>query len=283
MIRSMFSGVTGLRSHQTMMDVVGNNIANVNTASFKASRVVFTDVYYQTLSAGSLSGEDEGEAGGTNPSQIGYGTQVASIDILNTRGGYMQTDKETDLYIAGEGYFVVGNTETDVAYTRVGNFTFDPQGYLVDAQGNHVRGLNDDGGIDPEDMELDDLEAIQVDKEDYTSIAIGQNGIITGVDKETGEVVALAQIALAIFPNPDGLIQSGNMYYSAGINAGEPTFNEPNTTVSGALIANGLEMSNVDLSKQFTDMIIAQRGFQANSRVITTSDEILQELVNLKR
>jgi flagellar hook protein FlgE len=278
----MFSGVTGLRAHQTMMDVIGNNIANVNTAGFKASRATFTDVYYQTLQAATEpSGEEDG-AGGTNPSQIGYGAQVASIDLLNTRGGYMQTDKTTDLYIAGEGYFVIGNTTADTSYTRVGNFTFDPEGNLVDAQGNHVQGKNGTEEIDADDT-LADLEAVQIDSADYSSIAIGKDGAITGVSNTTGNVETLAHIALAIFPNPDGLTQEGTLYMTSSANSGDPAFSPANSVAAGAIVTGGLEMSNVDLSKQFTDMIIAQRGFQANSRVITTSDEILQELVNLKR
>jgi flagellar hook protein FlgE len=117
----------------------------------------------------------------------------------------------------------------------------------------------------------------------YDSIAIGADGSITAID-ETGASVTLGQIALATFVNSDGLIQRGSMYMSPSSNSGEPVFYAPGSSSSaGSIVTNGLEMSNVDLGKQFTDMIIAQRGFQANSRVITTSDEILQELVSLKR
>ncbi len=331
MIKSMFSGVTGLRSHQTMMDVIGNNIANVNTIGFKASRVAFTDVFYQTLTSASSAVLEEGGSGGINASQIGYGTQVASIDILNTQGSYMQTDKTTDLYISGEGYFIVGNTSTDVSYTRVGNFSFDSSGYLVDAQGNHVRGASIQTEIDPDTIEyetdpdtgeyltdpdtgeyipiegtgdlvaiensgvltntdlygdpvlLENLVNIQVDLNQYSSVSIAADGKITGIDNDTGEIETLGQIALATFVNADGLSQSGSMYLKATPNSGPAVIGAANTTTTGALQSSGLEMSNVDLSRQFTDMIVAQRGFQANSRVITTSDEILQELVNLKR
>lgn len=265
MIRSMFSGVTGLRSHQTMMDVIGNNIANVNTVGFKSSRVSFTDVYYQTLSG--ASAPVAGGAGGTNPSQIGYGTQVSSIDILNTRGGYMATDKATDLYISGEGYFIIEGTD-GVKYTRVGNFNFDEDGNLVDAQGNHVCNVSGN--------------KISITPDTYSNIAIGKDGKITGINS-SNTLVDLGQIGLATFANPDALIQEGGLYYKETANSGTANRKAPNTASTGALVSSGLEMSNVDLSKQFTDMIIAQRGFQANSRVITTSDEILQELVNLKR
>lgn len=278
MIKSMFSAVTGLRSHQTMMDVIGNNIANVNTVGFKASRVVFTDVYYQTLA--SANKPDGVNAGGTNPMQTGYGASVSSIDVLNSRSGFMQTDRPNDLYISGDGYFVVKDAGDEISYTRAGNFTFDAGGSLVDANGNHVCGAN---GSDPLDLTATGLAKINIANfEDYSNISIGKNGAITGLTA-TGVTTALGQIALANFANPDGLIQNGTLYNQPSANSGDPIVGKPGDNATGSLIGGGLEMSNVDLSKQFTDMIIAQRGFQANSRVITTSDEILQELVNLKR
>lgn len=283
MLKAMFSGVTGLRSHQTMMDVIGNNIANVNTVGFKASRALFTDVFYQTLSGAGDSVTNG--VGGTNPSQIGYGAQVASIDVLNTQGNFSQTDKTTDLYISGEGYFVVynnGSTQKDVTFTRVGNFKFDEDGYLVDSWGNHVRG---DNGPTPNvaGVNVMALDEIQVNRANYSNVSIAGDGKITGINNTTGTTEVLGQIALATFNNADGLSQVGNMYLQATMNSGDPIIGAPATTSTGTLVTSGLEMSNVDLSRQFTDMIIAQRGFQANSRVITTSDEILQELVNLKR
>lgn len=284
MLKSMFSAVTGLRNHQTMLDVIGNNIANVNTAGFKSSRVVFSDVYYQTMSSSTAPGDvdvDSG-AGGTNTSQIGYGSTVSSIDILNTRGGYQQSDKSTDLYIGGEGYFVVrGSTPADIKYTRVGNFSFDSAGSLVDANGNHVLGANN--ALLGDEPDIGDLENININLADYSNVAIGQNGVITGINNTTGATTTLGQIALATFANPDALSQDGSLYMSPTANSGSAAYSAAEGSSTGMLVTGGLEMSNVDLSKQFTDMIIAQRGFQANSRVITTSDEILQELVNLKR
>jgi len=283
MIKSMFSAVTGLRSHQTMLDVIGNNIANVNTAAFKASRVVFTDLYYQTMSAANAPTDT---AGGTNETQVGYGAMTASIDLLNSRGGYMQTDKATDIYIAGEGYLTVSDASGEVSYTRVGNLSFDSAGNLVDSNGNHIMGVNEDvlAEYDPASpIELSDLSNITiVDYSQYSSVAIGSNGVITGVD-ETGTTQTLGQIALACFTNPAGLSQEGSLYMKSTGNSGDPIFSAPGSAISGSFVTGALEMSNVDLSKQLTDMIVAQRGFQANSRVITTSDEILQELVNLKR
>ncbi len=283
MIKSMFSAVTGLRSHQTMMDVIGNNIANVNTPGFKASRVVFTDLYYQTLSGATAP---TATAGGSSASQVGYGAMTSAIDVLTTRGGYMQTDKDTDVYIAGEGYLVAQDSSGKVSYTRVGDISFDPSGNLVDANGNHIMGINEGtlAVYDPENpIEFSALSNITISGySGYSSVSIGSDGIITGVNS-AGETKTLGQIALACFANPAGLSQEGSLYMRPTGNSGDPIYAAPGSAITGSLVTGALEMSNVDLSKQLTDMIVAQRGFQANSRVITTSDEILQELVNLKR
>lgn len=137
MLRSLLSGVAGLKTHQTKMDVIGNNIANVNTYGFKSSRTTFRDVYYQTLSSSTAA---SGNRGGNNPSQVGYGTSVASIDLLNTRSGFASTGNGMDAYIDGEGYFVVRNGAGEEHLTQVGTFGFDGEGNLVDGNNNFVCG-----------------------------------------------------------------------------------------------------------------------------------------------
>ena len=304
MMRSLYSGVAGLRTHQTRMDVIGNNIANVNTVGFKASRVTFRDVIYQTLS-GASSPTEEALRGGINPYQIGLGVQVSSIDKLMTRAGPQTTDRPLDAYIDGEGFFKVRGTgeEEDAPeyYTRVGNFSFDAQGFLVDSNGNYVMGMNgdmtsvlewsiDDGPA----TEIDeggehDATYIQVPPEDFmrlTAISIGPSGVITAYDPQAeppDEIVVLGQIALYKFINTDGLVQVGQTYFQPSTNSGAAGEIQAGFAGTGNVISSRLEMSNVELAKEFTDMIITQRGFQANSRIITVSDEMLQELVNLKR
>ena len=137
MIRSLYAGVTGLRNHQTKMDVIGNNVSNVNTAGYKSQRVVFKDLYYQTLSSATAPGV---EKGGLNPMQIGYGSAIATIDVLHTRSGIQMTDVVTDLYISGDGYFQVISGAGEINFTRVGSFDFDQNGNLVDANGYYVCG-----------------------------------------------------------------------------------------------------------------------------------------------
>ncbi|MGJ4850827.1 flagellar hook-basal body complex protein [Bacillota bacterium Meth-B3] len=288
MLRSMYSAVSGLRGHQTMLDVIGNNISNVNTASFKSSRVIFSDMYYQTLAAASTP---TATVGGSNPKQIGYGSQATRIDVITTRSSYQMTSRPLDAYISGEGYFVVENPQANLEYTRLGAFTFDTvptgasttsalRGRLLDTEGNFVRGwATPQTGAGPfaapTRIEINDFET-------YTNVTIAPDGTITGIKKGANQPTTLAQIAAAMFQNSDGLEQTGNSHYVESNSSGAPIFAPPGTG-SGVLVTGGLETSNVDLSKEFSDMIVAQRGFQANARVITTSDQVLEELVNIKR
>jgi flagellar hook protein FlgE len=274
MIKSMYSAVTGLRGHQTMLDVIGNNIANVNTVGFKSSRVLFTDLFYQTLSEASAP---TATSGGQSPTQIGYGSAIASIDLQASRSGFQQTARTMDLYISGEGYFIVEDQSGQQLYTRVGSLKFNSEGMLIDSNGNFVLGGIPEVGR----YSLETLEIRNFDR--YTGLYIDESGYIKGTNTVTKQIDSLGQVALATFANPEALSQEGNMYYAETDASGTPNISKPGTTVTGPLVSGGLEMSNVDLTREFTDMIIAQRGFQANSRVITTSDQVLEELVNLKR
>ncbi len=483
-----------MAAHQTKLNVIGNNIANVNTYGFKASRVVFSDVLYQNLSTATGA---TATTGGTNANQLGYGTKVSSIDMLNTVSSGATTGRALDVYIAGEGYLTVQPEAGANRYTRVGNLKFDADGNLTDGGGSKVMGipLDADGNpvLNPNGtLAIDELQAINIpaaELEKYTGITIGKSGEITGIkagdpeftaasgigwlngitvptdsyysgnvqlavgdmvnidsgsteinalsieptadilgtlnltkagetytlaagltdkagteiteygaanlsssgiltfanlpglkidttklistatdleggvdigtiaqdgyvsvvaavknqggvteylktpedftfdgtntnvvltssttggtltldveatgfDKiintdaslanttigkiETGsdKPVTLGYLAIAKFANVDGLLQDGNGYFMESANSGEAIASKAGTNGTGGTESANLEMSNVDLSQEFTDMIIAQRGFQANSRIITVSDSILEELINLKR
>jgi flagellar hook protein FlgE len=271
MLRSMYSGVSGMRGFQTKLDVIGNNIANVNTVGFKSSRVMFQDILSQTVSG--VTAAAAGEQGGVNPRQIGLGAAIASIDTVHTGGSAMTTNVPTDLRINGDGFFVLQNgPDGEQVLTRSGNFMLDAAGQLVNGDGMFVL---DTAG-----------EPIQVDTATVTSFTIAQNGMIIGATVDGP--VDVAQIGLIRVTNPGGLEKLGGSTYRMTLNAnldGAMDILEPNSAEdgTGAIISGQLEMSNVDLTSEFTEMIVAQRGFQANSRIITTSDEILQEVVNLKR
>lgn len=270
MLRSMYSGVSGMRGFQTKLDVIGNNIANVNTVGFKGGRVMFSDILSQTTAG--VTASAEGEQAGVNAKQIGLGVSIASIDTVHTAGSAMMTNNANDLRIDGDGFFAVTPADGGPIYlTRAGNFTLDANRQLVTSEGLFVL---DSGGAP---IVLDEA---------VTSYSIGQDGTILGVTADGTE--AVAQLGIVKVVNPSGLEKVGGNLYAVTANANPDgefeivTANDIDLG-TGAIISGQLEMSNVDLTAEFTEMIVAQRGFQANSRIITTSDEILQEVVNLKR
>ncbi len=460
-MRSMFSGVSGLRIHQTKMDVIANNISNVNTVGFKSSRVTFNEVFYQTT-AGASGANAESGRGGVNPTQIGLGASVASIDKNMTQGAAQRTDIATDVMINGDGFFIVGDN-SGTYFTRAGAMTIDDEGNLVTPTGMRVMGwdtakdangkwvvnqgnvkpitfsgdkqyappspttnIEFEGNLNPVtnptressmdfydtvgnryvvnvkytlngadwDMTVGDVAYIDGDKTKpgvkvavaglaltltgppnvapgtevkYTALgtgkisfdtegditgalgnnniatdpelkvpitvtgtglvpnstfgiggtvtlkfgklkqyvgesanakavkvdgakpgtlsglSIGTDGIITG-RYSNGTTRPLNQIPVARFKNPAGLEKIGDNLYVSTSNSGD--FDGVGEDVQGGggrMMGGVLEMANVDLAAEFTDMITTQRGFQANSRIITTSDEMLNELVNIKR
>jgi flagellar hook protein FlgE len=184
-----------------------------------------------------------------------------------------------DTYISGEGFFTVQDSSGELNYSRVGSFSFDASGNLLDASGSFVMGQ-----IPTLTNPVGTLVPINIPNfQNYSGVSIGPDGAITGTNLTTMAIQTLGQIPIAVFNNPDGLEQRGDQYFGETLNSGAPGYAAAGTGLAGQLVSGGLEMSNVDLSKEFTDMIVAQRGYQANARVITTSDQVLEELVNLKR
>lgn len=456
MMRSLFSGVSGLRNHQTRMDVIGNNISNVNTVGYKSSRVVFQDIFSQNIAAG-MAHQGVGIQGGTNPIQVGLGMSLGAIDVIHTRSAFQRTDRPTDMMINGDGFFVVRGPDGDF-FTRAGNFSIDDEGFLVNPQGFFVMGYEvptDMGIIDhgrpategiptaeqaadwfdgtdtniPGDLDLtlpagffrvgdlippgslrvpganpevlwppaEPAEGFRVRAADGMvpsipmEVATGfplnrrigagsiesprsaippRFGLVPTGDgpdlgtlrpirmimpgmpivpsvlgpeiidqiewdvehfEETGEWiidwdamddpidsmdgffselfpmgdlslpnfmvadngdvsilsggrnVVIAQVAVAMFANPEGLEAAGGNLFRQTASSGEALIGQAGLDGAGAINGGGLEMSNVDMADQFTDMIVTQRGFQANSRIISVTDEMLQELVNLRR
>lgn len=331
MLRAMDSAVAGLRAHQSKLDVIGHNIANVNTYGYKSQNYSFTEAMYQTSSS-STAGSTT--AGGVNAAQYGYGSLTGSISMDMTAstptyvGGFNAS-------ISGEGFFITYASpvevppaqikETDMDYTRVGQFKIDSNGYMVDSRGNFVYGYrcnaNNNDPADPTDYNQTNLQALKVPDTygqavDYntgeskivlTDIKINSLGEITGTIKalldnngnpiltdpadptkphpSIGKVLTLGKLAIVTFQNPEGLTKKGDYYYGASVsdNTGAASVARPGDPATATLMAGYLEASNVDLAKEFSDMITTQRGFQANTKMITVSDEILNELVNMKR
>ncbi len=397
-LRSLFSGITGLRQHQTMMDVVSNNISNVNTTGFKTGTTTFEDTLSQTLRSAGLP---TGNLGGLNPAQVGLGVQLGAITTNFRQGSAQTTGRTTDLMIQGDGFFVVTNG-VQQAYTRAGAFNFDTNGTLVNPEGMRVQGWAATNGVVDSNGALTDLvvpagmlipptasskvtasgnvavaasptavtlgataydslgvehqltitltpnagdydvtvadsvsgstatagtlsflasgaydptstsagittadgTAITIDLTAATNYSGPKSLSVTAVDgaaagslqqlqiDQSGTIIGvfsnqqkqnLGQLALANFTNPAGLEKIGNTSFVGSSNSGLPQVGTAASGGRGTLLGSTLEMSNVDLAEEFTNMIIAQRGFQANSRVITTSDQMLQELVDIKR
>lgn len=353
---AMSAAISGLKTHMQALNVVGNNIANVNTNGYKAQRFTFKESIYNTLSAGS---EGTTTTGSTNPQQIGYGCQVGTIDLDMTSGDLNATGRDMDCTISGDGFFLVGPKDIDVnsadavnklTLTRVGDFEF-RDGYLTDGQGNVVYGFVTSTETDPENgggtagttegkistdlvpIRLpmkstatgtegkavyvgvgDDGKNVDPDPTtvdgyiNYTNMKIDANGKITCTNSDTKDVVVVGYIALGNVENPNGVLHTQGPYYSAGDAAGSITVSTPGSAVTGALrnskITDGngvdpstnllggstvqlmtsfLEGSGTDLATEFTNMILYQRGYQANTRIVTVTDSMLEELVNMKR
>lgn len=268
MLRSLYSGASGLQAHQVRMDVVANNIANVNTAGYKKSRVTFQDTLSQTLKE-ATEPDATGKFGGTNPFQIGSGVTVGSINTIYNQGATSTTGNATDVMIQGEGYFILKHG-TDFYYTRAGAFTFDKNGDLVNSSnGMYVLDINGNKINIPNITDVKNINITSTGEVKY---------IDSGGTAQTAGIIGLATF------HPSALKKVGqSLYIEDGAGGIATTIDAPGVNPRGVLISGALEMSNVDLTEEFTDMIISQRGFQANARTVRVSDEILQELINIKR
>lgn len=305
MLRAMDSAVAGLRAHQSKLDVIGHNIANVNTVGFKSQSYTFKEAMYQTSSA-STGGTET--AAGSNAAQYGYGSMTGSIsmDMTASTPTYVSGFNAS---IDGQGFFLVCPDKVDIPnddtlkakasvnYTRVGAFSIDSNGYVVDQNNNFVFGFQPDDTTTPTKYDATILKALRIpdktgaftDKAGVsTNVQINKLGVVTAeVDDGNGstKTYTLGKVAIATFQNPEGLTKSGGYYYTTktGDNAGDMVASEPGSKTAPTLMTGFLEGSNVDMAKEFSELITTQRGFQANTKIITVSDEILNELVNMKR
>ncbi len=289
MLKSMYSGISGMKANQAKMDVVGNNVANVGTTAYKKSGARFSDALYQNMIYASQPGNG---IGGVNPGQVGIGTKVTGIFKNMTQGAIQPTGRPTDLAIDGDGFFKVQLSEGNYAYTRDGSFSLDNDGNLVTAEGYYVLGKDDKPIKIPKavDENGNDVPVGSKDSKRVLSFNFSKEGKISylledgskmPILNEDGSVQKGTQqiLNIAVFRNPEGLEALGGNLYKSSANSGDPI----ETEVMGKINQGAIEMSNVDLSEEFTEMIVTTRAFQAASKVITTSDELLQEIINLKR
>jgi flagellar hook protein FlgE len=299
MMRGMYAAISGLKTHQIALDVTANDLSNVNTVGYKSARTTFKDSLTQIQRSGAASAPG---VGGSNPAQVGLGAQLGSIDSVMVNGAFQATGAPLDLAIAGEGWFRVGlgsptagnptaGTPTPpngVEYSRAGNFTRNDAGYLITQDGAYVIGSTYPAGTAGAQPCYINIPA------GATDVAISPDGAVSFVPPAgytqpaalppvaNGRAV-VGYVTLAKFANEAGLERSNANRWRTTGPSGPETIGTPANNGFGQTIGGTLEMSNVDLASEFTDMISAQRGFQANSRVISTADEMLNDLVNIKR
>jgi flagellar hook protein FlgE len=284
MMRGMYAAISGLDVHQTMLDVTANNLANVDTIGYKAQRTTFVDQLSQQLRAATGPTTGTSGNGGSNAAQVGLGVQLGSIDNLMGQGSMQSTGNTLDLMIQGDGFFQVADGDPTATpptfgatqYTRAGNFTLNSAGYLTTQSGEYVLGQQASGAVSATNAQG----PIKIPP-GSTSVAIGTSGAVTYVDT-AGNTQTAGYVSLASFPNEAGLTRDGGSMWSQSASSGPPmTTGTPGTGNLGTTISGELEQSNVDLATEFTNMITAERGFQANSRVITTADQMLQTIVQI--
>ncbi len=277
MIGSLFTAISGLAVQKDAMTVIGDNIANVTTTAFKGSSVQFANLLNETTGGS-----------GINP---GAGVAIAGITEQLSQGSLEPTGDPTDLAISGKGFFQVrdgGVAGIELFYTRAGNFVFDGNGFLVNPGDQITQGYDIAAGA-PANPPAAAPVNIQVDvtaTANHRDYAMENDGIITGINKVSGAKENLWQVSLYSFPNTLGLTKKGGNLYAQSSDSGAPlsaTGGVSGIAGMGKVIAQNLEMSNVDIASEFSKMIVTQKAFQANAKVITTSDEILTSLISMKR
>ena len=297
MMAGMYAAISGLDANQEMLNDTANNLANVNTVGYKASNITFADSLSQILHGAAAPTATNG---GSNPVQIGLGVRVDATRNEMTEGAFQTTGNPLDIAIEGNGFLRVGAGEPPAkppytsglpaafSYTRAGDLATDSKGFLTTQDGDYVVGHN----AVPTEGETETT--YTAGKEDTfimippgsTNVAIGQDGSVSYTDnnaesKTYQQRVVAGYVSLATFPNESGLERIGGSLWSSTSNSGSPVVGTPSTAGFGSTIGGELEMSNVDLATEMTKMITAERGYQANSRVISTADTMLETLVQM--
>lgn len=265
MIRSLWTATTGMKAQQLNIDTISNNLANVNTNSYKSQRVEFKDLMYATMKRSNLK-DDQGKPVNL---QVGHGVMPAASTKNFRQGSLMQTDNAFDIGLDGEGFFEVMLPNGEVRYTRDGSFKLSIDGdesKIVTSEGYFL--------VNDSDSEI-------VLERGLTNIIIGENGTITGLNADN-ELIDLGKIKLVKFMNPEGLLSIGQNLYSASQASGEATMVDEDD-FSTNMKQGYLETSNVEIVEEMVKMITAQRAYETSSKSISTADEMMQMANNLKR
>ena len=294
----MYAAISGLDANQAMLNETANDLANVNTVGYKSASITFADSLTQVMHGASGPTSTNG---GSNPEQIGLGVQVNATENEMTEGSFQTTNNPLDVAIEGPGFLRVGpgapkeaeptaGLPAKVDYTRAGDLTTDAAGFLTTQSGEYVIGRNAEVATEAETGDT-----YEPGEEDTyirippgsSNVSIGQDGSVSYTDEEVGSKqfekrVTAGYVSLATFANESGLERLGGSLWAQTANSGAPIVGTPDTSGFGSTIGGELEMSNVDLATEMTNMITAERGYQANSRVISTADEMLGTLVTMQ-
>lgn len=263
MIRALYTASTGLAAQQLNIDVIANNLANINTSGFKKGRADFQDLLYQTLRTPgtATSGSTEVPTG----IQIGLGSKIVAVEKLFLQGDFAQTLNELDMVIQGKGFFQITKPDGETAYSRAGAFKLDSDGRIVTSDG-YV--------LEPEISIPDDT----------VNISIGLDGTVSVIQGGDPSVATeVGNIETARFSNDGGLLNIGQNLYMPSEASGDATTGTPGEDGFGTIGQGFLEMSNVNVAEEMVNMIVSQRAYEMNSKVIQTSDDMLRTAANLKR
>ena len=281
MLNSLNIGLSGLEQFQQEISVIGNNVANISTTGYKSGRVMFADSFSQTLQS---SSGGSGVASNTPSVQVGTGVATAAIQNAFTQGPVSATEEPSHLAIKGNGFFVVRDPLTNAEYlTRAGDFRLDSAGRLVTSSGMRVQGYTDSGLSTMGDLVVDATGAPAGATGGVNSYSFDAQGKLT-VKLSDNTTFVRGQVLMQHVTDPQALFKEGGNLYSGQANAGALAAPAAaGTNGLGTIQGYALEGSNVDLSAELTGLISTQRAFQASSRLITTTDDLMQEIVNLKR
>ena len=263
MIRALYSAASGMTAQQMNVDNIAHNLANANTSGYKSRRAQFQDLLYQTVvQPGSASGQQTTVPTGL---QVGLGTRTASNEILFTQGSFAQTDNPLDMVIQGKGFFQIRRPSGELAYTRAGAFHVDKDGNLVTQDG------------DPLEPQITIPSAA-------LQVSIGQDGTVSYTLPNQSAAQQAGQIQLAGFVNPAGLNSIGGNLYLPTDSSGDATVGTPGGQEGfGSVLQGYTEQSNVSVVEEFINLIVAQRSYEANSKVVKAADDMYQQINNLTR
>ena len=260
MMRSLWTSTTGMSAQALNLDVIANNLANVSTSGFKKSRADFQDLLYQIMKVpGSPTSDDTRSPSGI---QVGLGVKPAAVTKIFTEGDIIQTGNTLDVAIEGSGFFLVTMPDGNTAYTRAGTLKLDGNGRITTSDGYPIQ---------PE---------VTI-PEDARNVTISETGVISAIVGDSTTSTELGNIDLAYFVNDAGLIAIGKNLFRETESSGVAMIGTPGTNGIGTLLQGYVENSNVNMVEELTQMITAQRAFEINSKVITTSDEMMRTVVNM--